>query len=207
MTDSRTWFANRSDLSEIHDEVWQRLAAAPADPQCGWRLAVLATADPKQVVRQRTVVLRRVEPATRTVYIHTDVRSGKIRSLQQQPECSWLVYDAQSQVQVILTGTATIYATDDVADDFWNEQPEAGLRCYLGPLAPGTVCEKPDFNLPESVQGRIPERHELAEGRSRFAVISSRIHTVEWLSLSREGHLRAKFEIDGDEVRGVWLAP
>ncbi|MFY9255670.1 MAG: pyridoxamine 5'-phosphate oxidase family protein [Fuerstiella sp.] len=200
-------FSDLTSLPAIHTQCWENLTAAVIQRDSGWRLPVLATSD-MDGCRQRVVVLRHVDVQHETIYVHTDLRSAKITSIQSQPQVSWLFYDAAAMVQLQLSGKAVIHTNDTTADRFWNSEPESSLRGYLAPHAPGTVCNLPESNLPASVIGRIPERDELQLGRANFAVISCKIQSMEWLLLRREGNLKARFQTptSGDTTM-EWLAP
>jgi hypothetical protein len=59
---------------------------------------------------------------------------------------------------------------------------------YLSPLPPGSPVAHP-----------APERGT----REYFAVVTARVHTVDWLELHAQGHRRARF----DEHGARWLVP
>jgi len=200
-------FSDITSLQQIHACCWSELDRGVTDREFGWRRPVLGTSEPGGC-RQRVVVLRSVDAKHRTLFIHTDIRSAKVASIQRQPSVSWLFYDAAAMVQLQLNGTATLHTADATADRFWNSEPESSLRGYLAPYSPGTACQQPEPNLPEFVINRIPSRDELIAGRDNFAVISCVVETMEWLLLRRQGNLRARFCYQPTgTMTSEWLAP
>ena len=205
--ESDRWFASVNNLDAINQLIWTRLQDAVSDQTSGWRLPVVATADPTGTTRQRIVVLRSVDLQNRTLFAHTDLRSAKVAAMQTHPVSSWLFYDADQQVQLQATGTARIHTNDDIADRLWDSEADSSLRGYLAPLAPGTRCDEATTNLPPEFHNRVPDRSELVEARQHFAVISCTVNRLEWLALRRKGNLRAVFNYSDDTITADWLAP
>lgn len=197
-------------LEAVQADCWRLLEQAVTDRDCGWRLPVLATRT-AAAVRQRTVVLRAVRAAERQVFLHTDIRSAKVQQIQEHPDVSLLFYDHARGVQLQLSGRATLHTHDAAADTLWQHSPPEALRMYLGLRAPGTPLTEPCTNLPPHVRGRIPERGEIEPGRPQFAAVAVTVQQAEWLLLSRDGNLRARFCYDvaavEDSLRAEWLAP
>ena len=200
-------FRNITSLPQVLAGCWSELIRSTTDREFGWRLPVLGTCESNDC-RQRVVVLRSVDAKDRTLFIHTDIRSAKVASIQQHPSVSWLFYDAKTMVQLQINGTATVHTDDATANRFWENESDSSLRGYLAPYSPGKVCTQPDPNLPEFARNRIPSREELRTGRKNFAVISSVVQKMEWLLLRREGNLRARFcyQPTGNVI-SEWVAP
>lgn len=194
-------------LTTIHAKIWDLLEAAARGNEPGWRLPVLVTHDPQQCW-QRTVVLRAVQIEQGILQFHTDVRSPKVQQIRNNARVSLLFYDHQLSTQLQLQGTASVHMIGDSADQLWADGTTASLKMYCGPSAPGTVCNGPDSNLPQQLVGRIPDRNEIEDGRQNFSVIEVRTESVEWLRLSRNGNLRARFYYPtGQPVQTEWVAP
>lgn len=209
MADTTTFdhFSDVTDLDGIEAGCWRLLQAAVQDKSCGWRLPVLATCSNGEV-RQRTLVLRKVDAPGRRIFVHTDVRSPKYNSIRSNPNVSWLFYDAVRQVQLQLTGFATVHTDDDVADGIWRDEAESSLRGFLAPFVPGSVRPEPESNLPNSIRQSIPDRRQLSAARDNFAVISCLVATADWLLLQADGNLRARFRYEGGATSTAdWLAP
>ena len=212
MTDSApaVQFRDLTDLSQIQQDIWMSLQRSVTARDCGWRLPVLATRS-GDTVRQRTVVLRRVDTAAGCLFAHTDHRSPKVAQLRADSTVSLLFYDHAAATQLVVTAVASVHTDDALAAEFWESEPESSLRGYLGPHPPGSPADQPDSNLPAEFLGRVPQRGELTPARINFAVIRFRVTAIEWLHLSREGNLRAVFpatETSGDgPLSGGWLHP
>ena len=206
MSDSIEPFRILTDLQWIEQDCWKHLSAAVDDRDCGWRLPVMATTTLDGVC-QRTLVLRRVCNQTRTLQFHTDVRSHKITHLQHDARVSLLFYDHARSVQMQIRGKASLHRNDSIADALWNDSPPESLRGYLAPQAPGTFTPKANINLPIHVQGRIPDRSEIEPGKVNFVVIEVHTHQADWLHLSRDGNIRARFIYEQGQPQGQWLTP
>ncbi len=195
-----------STLDQIHADLWNTLVSAPSQPEHGWRLPVLATADQTQP-HARTVVLRSADSLQRLLTIHTDARSPKVAQLAGNTAVSLAFYDERSMRQLTISGTATVHTDDDVAGANWNNATASSRRGYLAPLPPGTVTPTVETNLPDSVSNRVPSDKELVDARANFAVIVVAVDAIDWLLLHRNGNNRAKFRYIGDEVESDWIAP
>ena len=202
-------FASRKDLAAVERDIWQTLVRAVDDRALGWRLPVVATRSSRGV-RQRIVVLRDVDAERRTMLVHTDARSPKVEQMEADDRVSILFYDSELAVQLSVTATARIHTDDEVAQNLWDASHPLSLKYCLGPQAPGTPSDKPDFNLPERWIDEQPSRAELDAVRERFAVLEFSVRRIDWLSLARTGNLRAAFEYTPDHPDAVsreWLAP
>lgn len=197
-----------AELAELYGGCWARLrGAADVGAGGGWRIPVLSTLR-GGLPRQRSIVLRRVEPASGMLWFHTDVRSGKVADIEHCPQVSLLFYDSATETQLAVGGKARVLTEGPGVDWLWEQSACSSLRMYLAPGAPGTVCDPGDCNLPEAVRGRIPDRDELSLGRMNFAGVSVVVERMEWLQLSRDGNRRAVYECSVDQaVTGRWVLP
>lgn len=200
-------FENLKDPAAIEADCWRLLQTAVSDRNCGWRLPILATTTDGSP-RQRIVVLRSVDTAKRQIFAHTDARSSKVVALGNNPQVSWLFYDAAHQVQLQLNGTATVLTKTAETQWLWDQESEASLKGYLAPLPPGTICSEAETNLPNDLGKRIPSREELKVGREHFAVIQSTPLTAECVILRRSGNQRITFRYAAEKViEANWQAP
>lgn len=201
------WFVHNDSLTVIERDCWGLLRQAVTDRDCGWRLPVLSTSTAAGV-RQRILVLRSVDAEHRQLMFHTDCRSPKFTQLQADPCVSLLFYDHTRSVQLQARGTVSLHTQDAIAEQLWIASAPETLRGYLAPLAPGTIVEGPDDNLPDHVRGRIPAWAEVEPGRAQFAVICVHIARMDWLALSRTGNRRVRIRYDeGRPVSCEWIAP
>jgi pyridoxamine 5'-phosphate oxidase len=204
-----SFYGNRKDLKSVEADTWTLLSRAVEDRGSGWRLPVVASRSDAGV-RQRTMVLRAVDVAQRTMLVHTDVRSPKVTQIRADDRVSMLFYDSVLAVQLSVTATASIHTTDGLADDLWQASHPLSLKYCLGPYAPGTPVAAPTVNMPEDWIDRTPTHESLNDARRNFAVVAFAVRNIDWLSLSRAGNLRAIFEYTIDHPESVnrqWLAP
>ncbi len=181
-------------LAALLEDTWRGLVRAAADRRHPWRTPVLATVAADGSPNARTVVLRAVDPPTRTLRLHTDGRSAKAGELARDPRVALVFWDPRSRVQLRLRGCAELLHEGPEHAHAWATTPPAARRDYATTLPPGTP---------------IATREEIAhgDGAANFAVILVRVMTIDRLSLAAEGHLRAVFAWEGDEPRATWLVP
>lgn len=197
-----------AELSELYRGCWGRLhGAAELGTGGGWRIPVLATLR-DGVLRQRSIVLRRVEFESVRLWFHTDVRSGKVSDIGRDSRVSLLFYDSSTETQLWVAGQAEVMTEGAGVELLWEQSAASSLRMYLAPESPGKVCSAGDCNLPAGVRGRIPDRAELDAGRVNFAAVVVRVERLEWLQLSRSGNQRAVFDGCADgAATGSWVLP
>ena len=156
----------------------------------------------------RTVVLRKVIVAEKMLFFHTDVRSLKWQSLQQNSNTSWLFYDAAARLQIRAAGKSMLHHNDAIADAAWQKTPAASRKIYMGEEAPSQKTDNPTSGLPDLFLQTNPTMQESETGRKNFAVVCTKVNWVEWLWLSSGGHKRAQFIYDdNNSVTASWLVP
>ena len=146
----------------------------------------------------RTVILRGVDWAARTLEIHTDVRSGKWSEIDARPEVALHVYDRRKHLQLRLFGHATLDRAGPVAEAAFAAARPSSLEVYRVAGAPGTPIAAPDA---------APARAGTSDARAVFGVVSVRFATIEYLFIGRPGHRRALFTFRGGETDATWLVP
>jgi hypothetical protein len=194
-----------SSLTNILDHVWGLLVRGGADRKHPYHYAVLATFG-AQGIQQRTVVLRKALKPERQLLSYSDARTQKIADLQHQPESSWLFYDHGSKEQIRARSIISLHHQDQTAWEHWNAIPPAARGDYLGPMAPGTLSETYIDNLPPDFKEE-PTEENTREGFSNFVVLASEVTALDYLKLSREGHLRAQFHWQHGAWQESWVAP
>jgi hypothetical protein len=185
------------DLDGTLAEAFRLLSRGVADRRSPFHTPCLGTVDAAGAPVLRTVVLRGFDPASRRLRIHTDLRSGKAAELRANPAVALHGYDQAAQVQLRLSGTATLHARDEVADAAWAASRPFSRRCYATPDAPGTPCATP----PDAPTDE-------AAGRPHFAAVIIAFDRLEWLWLAAAGHRRARFAWGADGAfSATWLVP
>ena len=194
-------------LAEIERHCFALLARGVRDRRSALHLAVLASAGDDGFPAARTVVLRAVDTAARTLRVHTDRRSAKFAELTADPRAALLFYEPRARLQVRFRALATLHAGDDVARGIWQGVAATSRRCYLG-LAPGSVSAGPVSGLPPELETRGPTPEESAPGAANFCAVTLRLLTLDWLHLAAGGHRRARFDwTDPAAPAATWLAP
>ena len=74
--------------------------------------------------------------------------------------------------------------------------------CYTPDVAPGRPSERASAIPPAA---GVPDG--ATTGFDNFVAVVVAVHSIEWLYLGSQGHRRARFTWDGDQVQATWLAP
>jgi hypothetical protein len=184
MTDTRL-----EHLAVIEAAVWRELGAAAHEPGHAWRVGTLATFDGSHA-DARSVVLRELDLATRTLLIFTDARSPKAEQIAAHPRGTLVLWSAALSWQLRLRVDLGLQTAGLMVSSRWARlKMTPGAQDYLSPLPPGTP-------LAGAV---LPQR----QSRDHFAVITARVTELDWLELHAQGHRRACFDAAG----GHFVAP
>jgi len=143
--------------------------------------------------RQRTVVLRKVQPHLQLVF-YTDKRSAKVEQIRQNPEISALFYHPKKMVQLQVEGLARIQENPEMLKKLWQSIPLGAKKDYTTVLPPGRATERPE------------ELEYLTEDHY-FCMVEIQPTRLEYLKLGRPHHLRAAFVPSGNEWNGTFLIP
>jgi pyridoxamine 5'-phosphate oxidase len=184
--------ARLDTLDAVEAAVWSQLAQAVGDRSHGWRTPVLATADADGRPGARTVVMREVDVARRSLVIFTDARAAKVAQIAARPD-GVLVHWSQPIGWQLRLAVRLDVSTDGLAvTSRWARvKTSPGAQDYLSPLAPGAPLGSE----------AAPSRH--VDQREWFAVITAEVQSVDWLELHAEGHRRALFDAGGAR----WVQP
>jgi 3-hydroxyisobutyrate dehydrogenase len=190
----------------ILENSWAMLSTGAEQAQDPFHTPVLGTVSP-QGCSLRTIVLRRVIPAERILICHTDVRSPKVHGVGQNPGVSWLFYHPEQKVQLRIVGPATLHTDDALADEQWTATTLMSRRSYCAIVGPGTPNDAPTSGLPDFLETRSPTLVESETGRKHLVVIACRVDFLDWYFLRVQGHRRAQFNWQGNEMTAQWVAP
>jgi 3-hydroxyisobutyrate dehydrogenase len=193
-------------LDEIRDYVWNALERAAHNRHDAFHTAMTGTIS-EFGCQMRTVILRKVDRHSGTLFFHTDYRSVKIRELEKDHRLSWLFYDADRKVQIRAASTAAVHYQDAVARERWQASSLSSRRCYLAPSAPGQFTPEMSANVPEAFLRRNPTTAESESGWQNFCAVAARVNFLDWLYLHSSGHQRAQFVSDNGEWQGNWVTP
>jgi len=194
-------------LNDIEKDCWQRLLNGSLRSKDPLHNPAVANVNDNLPV-MRTVVLRKVIVAQKMLFFHTDVRSLKWQSLQQNNNTSWLFYDVAARLQIRAAGKSVLHHNDEVADVAWKNTPAPSRKIYLGEQSPSQKSSVPTSGLPEAFLQTNPTIEESEVGRKNFAVVCTNVNWVEWLWLNSNGHKRAAFNyLPDNNFEASWMIP
>ncbi|MEL6632904.1 MAG: hypothetical protein AAFQ83_15690 [Bacteroidota bacterium] len=201
---------NVSFIPDTLDDVWSQtkemLTRGVADKKDPFQSLTLATYDGR-FPNPRTVILRKFISHPFTLICHSDTRAGKIIDIQSHPEIAWHGWHPRRRVQIRLYGHARVFTKGALWDTEWNR---IGLtsRTNYSPIMP-PAQEITSYQKGQETYARLKEttEKESEEWKKHFAVIETQIEEVEWLTLHREGHRRARFTKQNDQWEGKWWVP
>jgi pyridoxamine 5'-phosphate oxidase len=194
-------------LSELEKDCWIKLLNGSLKGRDPLHNPTVANIN-EHGVNLRTVVLRKVNTAEKTLTFHTDLRSGKWTELQENNNISWMFYDAVGRFQIRLAGKASLHHDDAIADDGWLKTPANSRKIYMGEIAPSKKSIKPTSGLPLTFESTDPTMEESEAGKQNFGVVVTHVNWMEWLWLNSQGHRRASFTYNNDHsFDAAWLIP
>ena len=181
-------------LESLREGAVRQLRIAADDRAHPFRTPVVATLCSRFGVRSRIAVLRRVDTGPLVLWMHSDIRSGKIRGLLSEPCMSWCFYDHAASVQLRAETRVTVHHQDVLADGWWSGLHDGQKRLYASAPAPGAPVPDP---------GGIAQ---VEDGFDHFAVLRCTVRSMEWLYVGEGGQRRAAFAME-DGGRSRWLVP
>lgn len=178
-----------NELDTIRSNIWNELQCAISNRQHGWRTLTLATLSSDGLPDARTVVLREIAPEAQRLTIYTDKRSPKVFQISQHPNVSIVFWCSRLNWQLRIQAVAKICQNPERAINVWQTvRDTAGAQDYLS------------FEAPSSP---MTSNERLSEDKNQLCIIDFNIQSIDWLSLNREGHRRAKIE----NGHLTWLTP
>ncbi|WP_414449133.1 pyridoxamine 5'-phosphate oxidase family protein [Burkholderia sp. 22PA0099] len=190
-------------MINLLDRIWNLLdeganAGRERSPFTMLQAATLGLDGAPQV---RTVVLRGVDRAARTLMFHTDARSAKAAEIARDGRLALVGCDLANGLQIRAEGVASLRASEAERLAIWRSSRPRTLILYRAPLPPGTpVAEPTDAHPPAAPDGA---EIDAMEGFAQFAVIDVRIDAIDWLDLAADGHRRARFVYDAEGGQGA----
>lgn len=202
--------ASDSPLEGLHDLIWTSLANGVQEASHPWCFGFFSTVALSSndgsgpIPNTRTVILRRVQLASRSLDFHTDGRSGKVQEMEAASHVSWLFYDVASKIQLRLQGRAEVIK-GSIADAAWNNTPLQSRSSYLSVTSPG---ERVAEQQPPDLTDRDTTLSESERGRQYFRVVRTTVQSLDWLYLREMGHVRAAIAYgQSGECSASWLVP
>jgi len=188
------------DLKDIVNQVFKLLRRS-AQTGSDLHYPVLSTISEGKA-RLRKVVLRDFDAATAELFIHTDLRSHKIKNIKKEPHVSLLFWDPDKRVQLQVFGKAIINHLDVTAKKHWDYLPDIAKRTYGGPFNPGSIISEYMVNEAINVDSETINK----EAFHHFVVLRIEIEEIEYLKLRKEGHVRARLNAHNGAWKAIWLA-
>ena len=152
------------------------------------------------------LVLRAVDPLTREVELHTDLRSPKWAELHADPRATLLGYDAETCQQIRLTAHAQMFGPGHPRQAAaWGALRLWTRTTYCGG-PPGAGLDDPVLPFPA---GQRPTEADTAPGAARFGVIALRVHSIDWFQHGRDVLRRAHiaYGANGGVTGARWITP
>lgn len=194
------------NIEELLSHCWQRLTNGSILAKHPYHTPAIATMDGNIPVI-RTVVLRKVQPTERILIFYTDYRSPKIKQIMRNNNISWLFYDAKANIQLRVKSVAEVHHQSEIALYHWKNSRLSSRKCYLVQPAPSVISDIPTDGLPDFLQHVELTEENIAIGYDNFAVVTCKVSSIDWLLLDRNGHRRARFDYDDEEVKMNWVLP
>ena len=185
-------------LDEVQADAFRRLTRGVADRRSPARNPALATRGLDGGVSVRTVVLRNFDPVSRTLCLHSDVRTAKIAEVRADPRVMLHVWDAASQVQLRILGRAWLRLGAEARAD-WDRLHPGSKATYAVRPTPSSPIKAPEEADTGQLQG--------SEALLNFAVIDVMMDSLDSLRLARTGNRRARFAWSGSSETACWIVP
>ena len=195
-----------NNLDKIYIKIWNLLNSGLINRDSPFHLPVFICGTNKQF-DGRTVVLRGVDEKNKILWFHTDIRSKKIKILENNSQASLLFYDKTEKVQLRFLGKTRINYQNNITEIAWKKTAHISRQCYLGKEVPGNTSSNPSSGLSKKIDNFEYTLQESEIGYKNFCLIETFINSIEWLYLAAKGHRRAQFILKNDSVEKKWLIP
>jgi len=195
-----------NSLDKIYLKIWKLLEVGLQNRDAPFHIPVfICTID--NSTDGRVVVLRGINKEDKNLWFHTDIRSRKIKVLENNPIGTLLFYDKEEKVQLRIIGKTKVNYKNDTTKKSWANTRHMSRQCYLGEKAPGSKVLSPTSGLTEKIDNYKYSIEDSEIGYENFCVIEFFIQSIEWLYLSAKGHRRAYFTLKNSSVEKNWLIP
>ncbi len=176
-----------NDLTQIEKDLWQLLQEATTSYKAVFHYGTVANIQDGRAAL-RTVILRHADPVEKKLFFHTDFRSPKVEALKKDPAISWLFYDEQMKLQLRMTAEARIHYQNAVTEDTWQKLKTSSQLTYSIADAPGQHLEET-----KALPGKENWPELLHFAKNNFAVVETKILSIDFLYLHHAGNRRAVF--------------
>jgi 3-hydroxyisobutyrate dehydrogenase len=194
-------------LQSVEEHCWSLLHGGASSRKSAMHQATIATAVDGMAL-MRTVVLRRVDMAGKRLFLHTDLRSKKIKDFESGDSLSWLFYDQSVATQIRLSGKVILHHQDSLCREHWDKTGHHSRRYYMSDTAPSVAFSDPFTGLNPALTSFAYTLEESEKGYENFVVVETVINWMEWYYTHHTGNRRAVFRyMDGSLKESSWLSP
>jgi 3-hydroxyisobutyrate dehydrogenase len=194
-------------LQSVEENCWSLLHGGAYSRKSAMHQATIATAVDGMAL-MRTVVLRRVDMAGKRLFLHTDLRSKKIKDFESGDSLSWLFYDQSVATQIRLSGKVILHHQDTLCREHWDKTGHHSRRYYMSDTAPSVAFSDPFTGLNPALTSFAYTLEESEKGFENFVVVETEINWMEWYYTHHTGNRRAVFRyLDGSLHEATWLSP
>ena len=192
---------NKSKM--IFASIWSNLLNASEERKHPWRYIQLSTVINEQAFA-RTVVLRTVNKDQRSIECHTDYRSPKIQHIKQNPKILFLAFNPVSKIQINCFAIAKVHHRTPFAESRWLSNHRNNQLTYANKYPPSSELSSYS-QLKDNVV--TLDEFDAKFAYNNFAVIETKVHQIDYLSLETGKHTRAQFRYENKQWASKWLAP
>jgi 3-hydroxyisobutyrate dehydrogenase len=187
---------SKENSSEIYEDIKRNLTRGVKDRKHSFHTPVFSNIDNEDGVTSRVVVLRQFDSANMVLNFHTDFRSPKTFSLQQNNNSLFVFYDHKMKTQLRIKTTSTVNNQNNITEEMWEKTKLFSRKCYLTEKAPSSNTNLPEDGIDESLRGKEPSLEESEKGYKNFTVVQNQIQEIDWLYLAASGHRRLKIILE-----------
>jgi len=198
---------SKENTNEIFEDIKRNLTRGVKDRKHTFHTPVFCNIDDENIIESRVVVLRQFNSPNMVLNFHTDFRSPKIFSLQQNNNSLFVFYDHKLKIQLRIKTTSTINNQNKVTEEIWEKTKLFSRKCYLTEKAPSSYTSLPEDGINENLGGREPTLKESEKGYKNFTVVQNQIQQIDWLYLAASGHRRLKIILEKKIPSFQWIIP
>ena len=198
---------SKENTSEIFEDIKRNLTRGVKDRKHTFHTPVFCNVDNENNIESRVVVLRQFDSPNMVLNFHTDFRSPKVFSLQQNNNSLFVFYDHKLKIQLRIKTISAINNQNKVTEEMWDKTKLFSRKCYLTEKAPSSPTNLPEDGIDESLGGKEPTLEESEKGYKNFTVVQNQIKQIDWLYLAASGHRRLKIILQKKIPSFQWIIP
>jgi 3-hydroxyisobutyrate dehydrogenase len=198
---------SKENSSEIFEDIKRNLTRGVKDRKHSFHTPVFSNMDNEDGVTSRVVVLRKFDSLNMVLNFHTDFRSPKTFSLQQNNNSSFVFYDHKLKIQLRIKTTSVINNQNNITEEMWEKTKLFSRKCYLTEKAPSSNTNLPEDGIDEKLRGKEPSLEESEKGYKNFTVVQNQIQEIDWLYLAASGHRRLNIILEKQTPSFQWIIP